>query len=340
MSITWKNNLKDFLKDGNEKNLKVSLRQNWVDIYPEDKKIIYQFLYHTKLTKLFNYLLAIDLQNQMSDLPWLLFIQTLFDHQQTIPPKQFEELNTLLKKQDALNASVNNPSELITQIKVKKRHTLLQNVKNTKQELLASANIAKSERLMEKYVHFMNELKKYSPNEYNVTSIISEQEKNKAEGILQRRRRKNNKLETHTQFTNDEKHLLNIIKEQSFKFLRKNKAKASDFAYLLRSMGEKESAIDFIQSENDSDQKDWQLLDYLLYSKQFLSLLEHCSTLKNKHAQNPDALFSIYYNEAVAYWELGEKERAIDLMSQISSMRPNYKSSIEILSQWKEELFE
>ena len=71
MSIIWKQAIKTFLLDQNEKDLKVVLRKEWIDIYPEEKTEIYNFLYHGNQHKLFIYLFAVDLQSQIMELPWV-----------------------------------------------------------------------------------------------------------------------------------------------------------------------------------------------------------------------------------------------------------------------------
>jgi hypothetical protein len=138
----------------------------------------------------------------------------------------------------------------------------------------------------------------------------------------------------------EELELINKLKEQASDFLKNKKVNPEDFAYLFRTLGDGKLAVDFIYQNKDEGKKDWQLLDYLFNGKQYVALLDHCQRLKDKYSEKPDALFSISYAESIAYWELGEKERAFDLMKQISSMRPNFKSASETLAQWREDGFE
>lgn len=338
----WKHSLQTYLRDGDEQNLKSALRQEWVNIYPEDKSDLYRFLIHCDLRKMFLYFFSFDLQSHSQELPWLELFELLIQTKTEIPNEQFQELKEILIKLKFIKAEHNTHQQIFESLKSKRRYSYLQKAMKKKQELLASARIAESEGLTQQHVQYMNELRKISPTEFNVANLISEQQKIHAESVLLRtkRRRGQKRSQQKEHLLPEESAVVEKIKSQAVQYNQSGKARPSDFAYLLRSMGEKNQAVDFIYDKDDSEKKDWELLDYLFYGRQHLSLLDHCSLLKQKYSGRPDALFSVSYVEAIAYWELGEKEKAIHLMSQISSMRPNFKSASELLSQWKEESFE
>jgi hypothetical protein len=340
LSNYWKTHLKTFIKDNNEKDLKTQLRKNWLENFPEEKEKIYLFLWKAKLNKLFLYLMSIDIQNQLQDLPWRLFIQIILENKLKLNQEAFDEINEILIKQRILDTKKNKLSELLQALKQKNYNDFQKNLHKKKQELLTSAQIAKSEQLMDQYVQIIEEIKNIYPSELLNVSHITDQEKNKAESIFKKRQRTKNTNYDSSNKNLDELAILNKIEHQSQKLLNEGKAHASDFAFMLRSLGDSKKAIDFILTAQESEYKDWQLLDYYFHAKQYLSVLDHCNVLKNKYSKNPDSLFSIFYIEALSYWELGEREKALDLMGQISTMRPDFKSAAEILSHWKEEPFE
>ncbi len=342
MSSVWKHALKTFLENKDETELRSHLRKEWIDIYPEEKSEIYNFLYRSQQHKLFMYLFAVDLQSQIVDLPWIKTLTLLSKSKISIDEKIFDELIGNLKKQKLLSGTPTSVTELISDLKTKDRQRFLQKMLRTKQELIASARIAQSERLHEKHVFYINELKKISPNEFNVSSLITDREKERAKKILSKssKKRARHQNQQASPVSLEEKALLEQISVQAEGFLNTKNVKPSDLAFLFRSMGEYTKAIDFIYQTEEEEKKDWQLLDYLFSGKQFVSLLDHCQKLKSKYAEYPDALFSVSYAESVAFWELGEKDKAIFLMSQIASMRPDFKSATETLAQWKEDGFE
>ena len=343
MSVLWKDAIRKFIISGNAKELNITLRTDWIGFYPEEKQEIFRFLYLSKQYSLFLLFFSIDLKGNEEELPWLQFLQILAITRTKIPDDNFDEMRKYFIGMKLASKKAFTLAKLIEEIKTNQKNKFYQKLKVKKEELAVSAQIAKSEQLLDQHVQYMNELKKIAPLEYNVSSLISDQEKRNADRVLQRRSNKKvkqNKVIENHRLSDEEKSLIDSIIPQANKYFKKKKAKAEDFAYLFRTLGNNNVAIDFIFKNKESDKKDWQLLDYLFSGKQYVSLLDHCALLKQKYDQYPDALFSIYYAEAIAYWELGEKIKAIEIMEQISSMRPNFKSATETLNQWKEESFE
>jgi hypothetical protein len=340
LSIEWKRTIRDFLNDHNEKQLRQYLRENWLEIYPEEKEEIYNFLFHAQLIKLFFYLLSIDLQNQNLEIPWDKTLFLLNEHKTTLPKEFFSELVKQFQKHKKMDASPDNLPLLLSALRQRERQIFMEKIQKRKKELLESARIAQSEQLMDQHLHYMNELKKIFPLEYKVSHLVSKQEKKRAERIISKSAQKNI-TRSKPRFSDDEeKKVLDQLTPQAEKLLGNKKIDPADLAYLFRTMDQHRMAIDFVQESHELDKKDWRLLDYLLTGQQYIALLQHCQDLKTKYNNEPDALFAISYSESIAYWELGEKQKAFTLMDQIAAMRPHFKSANEILSQWKEEGFE
>ena len=165
MSASWKQAIKEFLKHKDSTKLRMSLRKEWIDIYPEDKIEVYNFLYKSQQNKLFIYLFAVDLQSQIIELPWVKALKIVANNRTAIPDDFFTELITNFKKQKMISGRPNTVTELIKELKNKGKTHYLQQVLKNKQELLASARIAQSERLEEQHVHYMQELKRIAPSE-------------------------------------------------------------------------------------------------------------------------------------------------------------------------------
>ncbi len=341
--MSWKSNLIHFLQRGHKKELKTGLRQEWVDIHPEGKEDIYHFLFLNKQDQIFIYLFSLDLQSQVHELPWILFLKIIHFHKVRIPEDCFNEIIIHLKDRKIIARDENSMAGLMTAIVEKQDRDFLDHISGYKQELITSIQIAESERLEDQKLFYMNELEKLEPSRFKVNQVVSEDERNRAEKVMERLNIKKRKTFLKAEKVHEikqEKELIETIKVQARSYHNRGKAQAIDFAYLLRSIGESKLALDFVCGEKDNPKRDWRILDYLFFGNQHVSILDHCEFLKAKYAHDPDALFPVYYAEAIAFWELGEKEKAMNLMSQISSMRPYFKSATKILSQWKEELFD
>lgn len=337
MSSIWKNHLKKILLNPNELQLEEHLADCWAEIFPEDKTEIYRFLAFNGRHPTFLRLMVMDLKAQPNEAPWLLLFHLLEEQEIQISKDTIEKVRTLLSDFDLIANSADDSNSLLANLVNSRRSRFMHAVQLKKHELLTSARIAKSEGLVDQHLNYMDQLKKLFPSDYNLTNLISEQEINKAQSTLARRARKKVSSSPQTKSV-EEIDIAKKIKDQSQRYLQEGRGLATDFAYLLRSTDNFEDAIEILESQGN--QQDWHLLEYYYSGGQYLSTLNQCSKLKSKYQGIPDAQFSISYFEALSYWKLGEKDRALELMSQISTMRPQFKSATEILTHWKEESYE
>ena len=338
MLTPWKVVIVRYLRSPETENLQNELAGLWPEIHPDDKQHIYQFLYLSRQWRTFIYFFIKDISEGSQKFPWLLFLTLIYQSKIELPQKHNETVKQGLRRQKLRLKEVVSLKDTIQRLMTKKRYAFLQEVQEKKQELLSSAKIARSEQLYEKQVDYLNQLKLIFPSDDSVKQIISEREKFNAEQAFAKLSRiKKKKTKKRVTLSEEEKSLLHEIKTQAKAFYKKDSRLANDFSIMFRNFGDYTSSIHFIQKGENEVGRDWQLLDLYLIGRQHVDLLTHCDMMKIKYANQPNALFSISYAEALAYWELGEKSKAIQLMSQIASMKPDFKSANEILTQWKEE---
>lgn len=341
LTTNCKTALLQFLKDGKERPLRTELKKIWRDLYPEDKEMVYQFIRQAKQYKLFMYFWVLDLQNQSPDLPWHLCFKILDEKKIKISDAQLQTLCESLRLPLG-GEYTRTPIFVLESLYQQKQQQFMDRLAQKKSELLSSAQIAQAEQLDEQYSQYMSILNKIYPGHYLNQRAITQKEKNMAEKVLQKVQRKNNaRIDMDKNSLNkDEKDIIKKIKNDAQIFYKQQRISASDLAFLFRSLGDIETAIHFLDKTENSDKKDWQQLDYLMTGDQNLMVLSHCESLKKKYANDPDALFSILYTQSQAYWKLGEKDKAQQLMEQISLMRPDYKSVDQILKNWREDSFD
>lgn len=341
MLTPWKVIIVRYLRDPDPENLINELRSLWPELHPDDKDSIYHFLFLSKQWLIFLELFILDAKENATNFPWVYFLTILLQSKIEVPDKQKSVLIKNLKRQKIRIPEDSDIKEIIQLLLTKKRYAFLQIVQSKKQDLLSSAKIAKSEQLYEKQVDYLKKLKNLFPSDNSVKEIISERDRFNAEQVLSRvSRTKKKKRKEHPSLSPEETEMINAIALQAEKYRSKNNNLANDFSIMLRNFGDHNKSIDFINKSDNQTSKDWQLLDLLLIGRQFIDLLSHCELLKSKYANQPNALFAVSYAEAISYWELGEKGKAIQLMSQIASMKPDFKSANEILIEWKEESIE
>lgn len=125
-----------------------------------------------------------------------------------------------------------------------------------------------------------------------------------------------------------------MIVERAKKMAHANSKLAHDLAVCLHFMDFNSEAIEVLNLGPDSEAADWLRLELMIKARQFVNVLSEGSRLEVLYAANPDTAFAVVYARARALWGLGQSEMAIDLMSSLIRIKPNYKSAQALLSDW------
>ena len=122
-----------------------------------------------------------------------------------------------------------------------------------------------------------------------------------------------------------------LIVERAREFASEKPELAYDLAVSLHSMDMNTDAIEILKLGPDSSAADWLKLELMLFSRQFVSALDHSGELEIKYADDPDAAFAVIYARARALHGLGQTRMAIDLLRSLVRIRPHYKSAQSLL---------
>ena len=341
MLKNYKSLILKYINSNQSFDLKTELTREWPDIHPEDKPAIYRFLCQAKEVDTFLKLCVIDLNQNTIFFSWIDFFYLLTQCKIKIPPTKILFFKNFLKRKK-INFREETDVEIIFKNLLKNKHRIfLEKLENKKKDLLSSIEIAESERLFDKKKEYIKEIQLLFPKNKkfkNLSNKIESQNISKSLSKL-KKTKSQKKLPNRIKITKEEEKFIESIYNQSKKYQKNTGKINSDLAIMFHGFESYRCSIEILSKSEDSETNDWHLLDLYLLTHQHISLLEHCDILKSKYSHNPNALFSIFYAESLGYWELGEKSKAIDLMSQISLMKPHFKSSTEILKGWKEEKF-
>gem|GEM_PF-6075492 len=337
--MNWKTTVRGYIEDGDPEKLLTAIHGGWPDIRPEDRHHIFQFLFNTSQLKSFIVLFLQELQEDQPVLPWDLLFAILNQKSLQLPSafsKLFEEMFRSKKVEIPENPQ---PAEFLSAIKTKERYYFLAKTESRRKELLESARLAKSERLFDQQVEYLNELQKIFPGDVGIQDNIHQRQRNNAVQALAKSRAYKPLLSPQKQAEEKENEAFaRDLAQQAQKFSGSDPQRQVDIAMMLNQMGFSKFGLDFLDSVADDDRAAWFLFEFLLNSKQHLSLLSHCETMKIRKSHDPEALFSISYFEALTLWELGERHRAVEIMRYISRVRPQFRSANELLSTWMEEV--
>ncbi len=117
--------------------------------------------------------------------------------------------------------------------------------------------------------------------------------------------------------------------------LRKNPEKSHDMALLFSFIGYPHPAIEILKDHINNTASQWLYLDLLLQSGLYVDCLNFVDIMEEQHYKDPETVFALTYARAKAYYGLGKKTKAKDILSDLLKVRPNYRLTHHILKQWE-----
>ncbi len=78
----------------------------------------------------------------------------------------------------------------------------------------------------------------------------------------------------------------------------------------------------------------WLEAEIYLAAERHVELLDWVSVHESQHTST-DNYYAFAFFKACAYWGLGQKQTAQDILTALSSSRPEYRASLELLEEWK-----
>ena len=136
--------------------------------------------------------------------------------------------------------------------------------------------------------------------------------------------------------TPDEKKLLDLIERQMIRLGQKNPELAADFAMALYMMSNTDGALRVLDLAVENTSNEWLKAELLLKARRHIELINYLAHLERKYATDPETTFAALYLRAQALWGLNQKFTAIELIEGLLTVRPQYRSALALLEEWKE----
>ncbi len=155
--------------------------------------------------------------------------------------------------------------------------------------------------------HIIQQKKTNLLNKHNISHLPSEKEKQQAEKISK------------------------SIK----KMLKDTPEKSYDMALLFSFASYPHLALQILKSHLNTVSAQWLYLDLLLQSALYLDCLSFLDTMEVRYNHDPETVFALTYIRAKAYYGLGKKKKAKDILSHLLKVRPNYRLTHHLLKQWE-----
>lgn len=211
-----------------------------------------------------------------------------------------------------------------------------------KTKLIAQLNQNRLYQLREQEEQTLKQLVKNFPADQEVRILHQAHLEKKADEILSRIRSQRQ--------TSSRKLNRDIISEETNEFIQKLTTQVKtlaqhyqqsapeqiyNLAILCMSFELYDLSLQILNQAPETFSGEWLKAEILFESGRFLDLLKHIDHIEKNLSTSPESTYGAVYLKAQAYFGLGQKDIAIQMLESLSQIRPAYRSTEALLHQWR-----
>ncbi|MNL11546.1 hypothetical protein D3C87_1323860 [compost metagenome] len=128
--------------------------------------------------------------------------------------------------------------------------------------------------------------------------------------------------------------ILSALHDSLIEAAAENPELAADLAIAAVMFEMPETALKVLEFAEADASMIWLRMEVLLMARHFIELLNEISKTEVMFAHEPETFFATAYLRAQAFWGLGQKHTAIEVMEGLLISRPHYRAASALLSVW------
>lgn len=272
-----------------------------------------------------------------NSLPWLLLFESLLRLETFVPSYIRSSLLDLMKELD-LKAEFSRSErgrKAVPELQEefdRLKDTAEEKVRELKQSLFEQARAYDIQNLTDLQKKTLSRLEKIDPKDTRIRTEKQRLVEKSALDILSRKGMFHQKSllaeEQDLEFENLAQFVLNEMKNQQDPY---------ELAVVLATWGFPQLSLNTIdEMEEMTIEASWLKCELLLELGRTTDLLTFLYWIENKLSTDPETFFKTAYLRAQAFWDLGQKEKAIETMESLLTTKPDYRSGPTLLVLWKE----
>lgn len=94
-------------------------------------------------------------------------------------------------------------------------------------------------------------------------------------------------------------------------------------------------ALHLVTQAPESQARDWLELEILMKLRRYVDVLQALTTIEMRWPHDSETFFATAYIRAQAYYGLGRKQKALEILESLLASRPLYRQGAELLSIWR-----
>ena len=231
-------------------------------------------------------------------------------------------------------------AQIQSKIQIKERHrqTILDQIRVFNQ----SRNFAIEKQAIQKFI-------KFYPNDKAGKELLRRFEADDLQRFYQRYKNEHKTISQPIRFeifTSQEKELLQSYLTQINKMIAAASvdrvsfisSEIKGFVYFFIFLEDYAHALELMTYLPQSAEKDWLYLDLLFLNHKYAETLAYFKYLDAVYGHEPTYFSAKVYYTAQCFWGLGERKKAIELMDNLSQLKPDYRLASSLLKDWRSDL--
>lgn len=300
-----------------------------------------------RIDLLFKFYLKCLRKDSLSNFPWGSFAEAYKENEPDLGEDLIDMIEASLgDKKNYENAAksptlVNTLPYLSTYLITKKTEFEIERLQ-TKTKLISQLNHNRLYQLNEQEEQTLQQLVKIFPHDNEVKLLHQAHLEKKADDILARVRTPNSKRYS--------KKVIESVSKETEEFVLELKkhintladrlqTEAPDQIYNLTMLALQfdlnDLALELVNKAPKTFASEWLKAEILFESARYLDLLKHIENLEKDMTSTPEATYGAVYLKAQAYYGLGQREIAIQLLESLSAKAPSYRSTEALIHEWK-----
>lgn len=276
----------------------------------------------------------------LSEWPWALILSWISHQKLSFTLDEKEIIRKVLQKQNQMMCLAKGQGwqslyDEVEDLKEKARDELQAKIKSIRTLLYEELQTWKSQRLREQELKVLARLKKKFPQDMDIEHDQKVFRENQALEKLQNRIRSKRSQTRSLELPFANESLPEGLKQALQKAGEENPERFYDLAIFCCFVEDWNWAFHMVRQAPESKNRDWLEVEILIKLERFVDVLQALITLETRWAQDPETFFGTAYARAQAFYGLGKKERALEVLESLMASRPTYRQAAELLALWR-----
>lgn len=265
----------------------------------------------------------------------------------------FQKLSVTLQEKELIKKSLEKQNQMmclaksigwqslfneVEDLKAQAREDIVARIQGIRALLFEELQTWKSQRLREQELKVLARLKKKFPQDLDIENEQKVFKENQALEKMQSRVRDQRK---HVKSLNlpDEKSELPAGLRHSMQTVgEQHVSEFYNLAIFCCFVEDWEWALKMVHQAEPTQSRDWLEVEIGLKLHRYVDVLQGVTAIEHRWAQEPETFFGTSYIKAQAYYGLGKKEKALEILETLLATRPQFRQANELIQLWRNPL--